>query len=66
MKERVVMSFKMKTSEKLIAPSLIQEILLEELIKSINNELLPHSTAREGGNCLKNNAPFNTVSPSFN
>jgi hypothetical protein len=51
MKERVVMSFKMKTSEKLIAPSLIQEILLEELIKSINNELLPHSTAREGGYC---------------
>lgn len=59
------MSFKMKASAKLIAPSLIQEILLEEHINSITNELLPHSTAREGGYCLIINAPFNTISPSL-
>lgn len=59
------MSFKMKASVKLVAPSLIQEILMEELIKSITNELLPHSTAREGGYCLKLNAPFNTILPSL-
>jgi len=59
------MSFKMKASKKLIAPSLIQEILQEEQINSIGNELLPHSTAREGGYCLKINAPFNTISPSL-
>ena len=64
MKERAFMTFNTKVRGKLISPSFIQETLLEEFIKSITSELLPHSTAREGGDCLKNYAPFNTISPS--
>ena len=66
MKERAYMSLRSKAGRKSISPSFIQKPLQEEISKSIANELLPYSTAREGGNCLKNNAPFNTVSPSFN
>ena len=39
---------------KIISPSFIQEPLKEEKSKSTSNKLLPHSTAGEGGNCLKN------------
>jgi hypothetical protein len=65
MKQRVRMFFWFNITGKIISPSFIQEPLKEEKFKSIFNNLLPHSTAREGGICLKINAPFITISPSL-
>jgi len=59
------MSFKMKASTKIIAPSLIQETLLGELNKSIAIILPPHSTAKEGGDCLKITHPLTQFHPLF-
>jgi len=65
MKERAYMSLRSKAGRKSISPSFIQKPLQEEISKSIANELLPHSTAREGGYCLKLNAPLTQFRPLY-